>query len=203
MISAHAGDARDDRPRGYSTPTPIQTRRSGPSSRTRHDRLRPDGHRQDAAFVIRPLNSWSGRLAARGSWRRGTARARVAPRELALQIAETFDILGRAQGVRRRPHGGEPMGRSSPGSSEDRRHRGHPGRLFDHLERRSLGLGTLRIVVLDEATACSTWASRPGRAHSSRDAARPADALFLGDDADRGRDAGRGILVRPVRIESV
>src|SRR5207237_10849202 len=74
-------------------------------------------------------------------------------RELALQIAETFDTLGGARGLTTVVLiGGEAMGPQLAGLQ--RRPDvivATPGRLFDHLERRTATLGSIRIVVLDEA----------------------------------------------------
>ena len=84
------------------------------------------------------------------------ARALVlAPtRELALQIAETFTALGSARGIRTVALiGGEAMGPQL--ASLARRPDvivATPGRLFDHLERRTATLSSLRIVVLDAGT---------------------------------------------------
>src|SRR5439155_1754674 len=74
-------------------------------------------------------------------------------RELALQIAEHFAMLGGARGLRTVTLiGGEPMGPQLAGLA--RRPDvivATPGRLFDHIERRSATLSSVRIVVLDEA----------------------------------------------------
>src|SRR5262249_56010606 len=75
------------------------------------------------------------------------------PRELARQVAEAFDAFGRFQEIGVAVLiGGESMG---PQVAALQRKPdvvvATPGRLLDHLDRRTLGLGTLRIVVLDEA----------------------------------------------------
>src|SRR2546425_325507 len=141
---------------GYFTPTPIQTQAIGPILEGR-DLIgcAQTGTGKTAAFVIPTVELLVGadsRLAKLGG--AGPRVLVLAPtRELALQIAQTFDLLGAAQGVRTLVLiGGESMGPQLAGL-----HKrpdvivGTPGRLFDHLERRSLVLGTVRTVVLDEA----------------------------------------------------
>jgi len=36
-----------------------------------------------------------------------------------------------------------------------------PGRLLDHMERGHVNFSKLEVLVLDEATGCSTWGSPP------------------------------------------
>jgi len=141
---------------GYSTPTPIQAQAIEPilDGRDVID-CAQTGTGKTAAFAIPMLERLTradSLLARRGG---GGPRALVlAPtRELALQIAEAFDMLGGAQGVHTLVLiGGESMGPQLAGLQ--RRPDvvvATPGRLADHLERRSLVLGAVRIVVLDEA----------------------------------------------------
>lgn len=77
----------------------------------------------------------------------------VPTRELALQIAEVFSDIGASLGFRAAVLiGGAPMG---PQISALRRNPhaiiATPGRLNDHLEQRTLSLGKVKILVLDEA----------------------------------------------------
>jgi ATP-dependent RNA helicase RhlE len=135
---------------GYTTPTPIQARAIGIALEGR-DLIgcAQTGTGKTAAFAIPTIERLCAARAAAG------ARALVlAPtRELALQIAETFAVLGDARGVRTvTVIGGEAMGPQLAALA--RRPDvivATPGRLIDHLERRSATLASVRIVVLDEA----------------------------------------------------
>jgi ATP-dependent RNA helicase RhlE len=140
---------------GYQAPTPIQARAIAPALEGR-DLIgcAQTGTGKTAAFAIPTIEALAagGRAAARTT---GGARALVlAPtRELALQIAEAFDLLGSARGLRSVVIiGGESMGPQLTGLA--RRPDiiiATPGRLNDHLDRHSLNLASVRIVILDEA----------------------------------------------------
>lgn len=74
-------------------------------------------------------------------------------RELAIQVAEEISKIGRHRRVRTLPiYGGQPIDRQIR-SLRQGIHVviGTPGRLLDHLNRRTLRLNSLNIVVLDEA----------------------------------------------------
>ncbi|MEK7714383.1 MAG: DEAD/DEAH box helicase, partial [candidate division NC10 bacterium] len=141
---------------GYAIPTPIQAQAIGPILEGR-DLIgcAQTGTGKTAAFTIPIIERLAGagsRPAAQGG---SEPRALVlAPtRELALQIAETFDTLGGGQGIRTVVLiGGEAMGPQLAGlGKRPAVIVATPGRLFDHIERRTVSLGSLRIVVLDEA----------------------------------------------------
>lgn len=74
-------------------------------------------------------------------------------RELAVQVAEEINTLGRFKGIRALPiYGGQDMGR------QIRALKGRPeiivatpGRLMDHMRRRTIRLQQVKVVVLDEA----------------------------------------------------
>ena len=191
----------------YSTPTPIQAQAIGPILEGR-DLIgcAQTGTGKTAAFVIPTVELLVGadsRLAKLGG--AGPRALVLAPtRELALQIAETFDLLGRAQGVKTVVLiGGESMGPQLAGLQ--RRPDvivATPGRLFDHLERRSLGLGTLRIVVLDEADRMLDMGFAPQVERILR--VTPLDRQTLCFSATMPTEVEtlvRRHLVRPVRIE--
>jgi ATP-dependent RNA helicase DeaD len=77
----------------------------------------------------------------------------VPTRELALQVADDLRALGRGRGFRVVTlYGGQAIERQF---ADLRRHPqiavATPGRLLDHLERRTVNIGTAEIVVLDEA----------------------------------------------------
>src|SRR5699024_8957089 len=74
-------------------------------------------------------------------------------RELAIQVAEEINRLGRIEGVQAlRIYGGRDMGRQVR-ALENSRSIGvaTPGRLLDHLRGRTIRIGDVRFVVLDEA----------------------------------------------------
>jgi ATP-dependent RNA helicase RhlE len=192
---------------GYSTPTPIQAQAIGPILEGRDViGCAQTGTGKTAAFAIPTVELLVGadlRLAKRGG--AGPRALVLAPtRELALQIAETFDMLGRAQGVKTVVLiGGESMAPQLVGLQ--RRPDvivATPGRLFDHLERRSLTLGTLRIVVLDEADRMLDMGFAPQVERILR--VTPLDRQTLCFSATMPGEVEtlvRRHLVRPVRVE--
>jgi ATP-dependent RNA helicase RhlE len=135
---------------GYETPTPIQARAIGIALENR-DLIgcAQTGTGKTAAFAIPIIE----RLCASRPGAGARALVLAPTRELALQIAETFAMLGGARGIRTVTLiGGEAMGPQLAGLA--RRPDvivATPGRLFDHLERRSATLSSVRIVVIDEA----------------------------------------------------
>jgi ATP-dependent RNA helicase RhlE len=191
---------------GYSTPTPIQAQAIGPILQGR-DLIgcAQTGTGKTAAFVIPTVELLVGRdsrLVGRGAGPRALVLAPT--RELALQIAETFGVLGRAQGVQTVVLiGGESMGPQLTGL----RRRpavvvATPGRLLDHLERRSLGLGTLGILVLDEADRMLDMGFAPQVERILR--VTPLDRQTLCFSATMPPEVEtlvRRHLVRPVRVE--
>ncbi|MGH7276227.1 MAG: DEAD/DEAH box helicase [Candidatus Rokuibacteriota bacterium] len=185
---------------GYSIPTPIQAQAIGPILEGR-DLIgcAQTGTGKTAAFVIPTIE----RLKTLGG---SAPRTLVlAPtRELALQIAETFDTLGGAQGVRTLVLiGGESMGPQLSGLQK----RpdvivATPGRLFDHLERRTATLGTIRIVVLDEADRMLDMGFAPQVERILR--VTPLDRQTLCFAATMPAEVEKLVrqhLVRPVRVE--
>jgi len=192
---------------GYSTPTPIQAQAIGPILDGRDViGCAQTGTGKTAAFAIPMLELLTrpdSPLAKRGGT--GPRALVLAPtRELALQIAETFHMLGGAQGIRTLVLiGGESMGPQLAGLQK----RpdvivATPGRLSDHLERRSLGLGALRIVVLDEADRMLDMGFAPQVERILR--VTPLDRQTLCFSATMPAEVEtlvRRHLSRPVRIE--
>ncbi|TAL13741.1 MAG: DEAD/DEAH box helicase [Chloroflexota bacterium] len=136
---------------GYEEPTPIQ-REAIPLLLAGRDLLAqaPTGTGKTAAFALPIL---AGLDAGRPSGGPPSALVVVPTRELAMQVAEAFQSYGRALGLRVVPvYGGQPIHQQLRGLG-----RGvdvvvaTPGRAVDHLSRRSLNLGSVRVVVLDEA----------------------------------------------------
>jgi ATP-dependent RNA helicase RhlE len=134
---------------GYTTPTPIQAQAIPEVMQGRDVMgLAQTGTGKTAAFALPILN----RLI---KGRRGTLRALVvAPtRELAEQINEAFRSLGRRSGLR----SSAVYGGVSINPQIDRLHRGVdilvacPGRLLDHIGRKTVDLSRLEVLVLDEA----------------------------------------------------
>jgi ATP-dependent RNA helicase RhlE len=134
---------------GYSLPTPIQAQAIPEVMQGRDVMgLAQTGTGKTAAFALPIMN----RLL---KGRRGTLRALVvAPtRELAEQIHEAFRTLGRKTGLRSTTvYGGVNIN-----PQIDRLRRGVdilvacPGRLLDHIGRKTVNLSRLEVLVLDEA----------------------------------------------------
>ena len=135
---------------GYEEPTPIQREAIPPLLRGR-DLLgqAATGTGKTAAFAL-PVLERIGRQAEPGE---PMALVLVPTRELAMQVSEAMHRYGRELGARILPiYGGQPIGRQLRALE-----RGvdvvvaTPGRAIDHITRQTLGLGSLQVVVLDEA----------------------------------------------------
>ncbi len=155
---------------GYDTATDVQTQ-SIPSAIAGNDLMvsASTGSGKTASFILPALQ---GILAARADTstprrERGVVygpRVLVLTptRELAIQVAKAADTYGRhVQGLRvATVVGGVPY------PAQIKALRGPldilistPGRLLDHLQTGKAVLDNVQMLVLDEATACSTWAS--------------------------------------------
>jgi ATP-dependent RNA helicase DeaD len=135
---------------GYEEPTPVQ-RETIPHLIEGHDLVgqAATGTGKTAAFALPLLHTLD---VGRG---RPTASALVLvpTRELAMQVSEAIFKYGRELGVKVVPvYGGQPIFRQLQ-SLERGVHVvvGTPGRVLDHLGRRSLAVDGIRTVVLDEA----------------------------------------------------
>jgi ATP-dependent RNA helicase DeaD len=134
---------------GYESPSPIQAA-CIPVMLEGHDLLgqAQTGTGKTAAFALPILSMID--LARREP----QALVMVPTRELAIQVAEAFQkYAGRLPGFHVLPiYGGQSY---TPQLNALKRGThvivGTPGRIIDHLERRTLSLATLRFVVLDEA----------------------------------------------------
>lgn len=135
---------------GYEEPTPIQAA-AIPSLLTGRDLLgqAATGTGKTAAFALPLLE----RVASRQRSDSPCALVLVPTRELAVQVSEAVHRYGKGLGARVVPiYGGQHIGRQL-----DALRRGvdvvvaTPGRALDHLQRRSLRLDQLEVVVLDEA----------------------------------------------------
>ncbi len=135
---------------GYEEPTPIQ-REAVPMLVAGRDLLgqAATGTGKTAAFALPLLQ----RLPARRGERAPMGLVLVPTRELAIQVSEAVHRYGRELGARVLPiYGGQPIGRQLRSLE-----RGvdvvvaTPGRALDHIGRGTLDLGSLEVVVLDEA----------------------------------------------------
>ena len=133
---------------GFEEPTPIQARAIPPLLEGRNVVAQAlTGTGKTAAFGIP--------LVERIDVKRNVPQAVVlAPtRELAVQVAEHISRLGHHRGVRLVPiYGGQPIDRQLRAL----RHGVHvivatPGRLMDHMRRRTVDLSAVTMLVLDEA----------------------------------------------------
>jgi len=74
-------------------------------------------------------------------------------RELAVQVAEELNRIGQVKGIKTLPiYGGQDINRQIRGlKNRPQIIAATPGRLIDHIERKTIRLGNLKMVVLDEA----------------------------------------------------
>src|SRR4051812_7264047 len=135
---------------GYEEPTPIQ-REAIPHLLAGRDVLgqAATGTGKTAAFALPVLQQ----LASGDRGDDPTALVLVPTRELCMQVSEAMHKYGRDLGARVLPiYGGQPIGRQLRELQ-----RGvdvvvaTPGRALDHLSRGTLRLGSVAVVVLDEA----------------------------------------------------
>ncbi|NGY59898.1 DEAD/DEAH box helicase [Lentzea sp. NEAU-D13] len=136
---------------GYEEPTPIQSE-AIPPLLAGSDLLgqAATGTGKTAAFALPLLERIADKI---GKGEKPLALVLAPTRELAVQVSEAVHRYGRHMGARVLPiYGGQPIGRQLRELS-----RGvdvvvaTPGRAIDHLQRGTLQLGELQIVVLDEA----------------------------------------------------
>ena len=74
-------------------------------------------------------------------------------RELAVQVAEELNRIGQVKGIKTLPiYGGQDINRQIRGlKNRPQIIAATPGRLIDHIERKTIRLGNIKMVVLDEA----------------------------------------------------
>ncbi len=135
---------------GYEEPTPIQ-RAAVPAMLTGDDMLgkAATGTGKTAAFALPILH----RIGPDATAKDPTALILVPTRELAMQVSEAVHRYGRRLGTRVVPiYGGQPIFRQLRALDQ-----GvdvvvaTPGRAIDHLQRGTLRLHSIQVVVLDEA----------------------------------------------------
>lgn len=141
---------------GFTHPTPVQELAIPPGLSGRDLMVQAQtGTGKTVAFGI-PLVEAAHEALSRSENKRLPVGLVLAPtRELAVQVANEVELLGKHRGVRTLPvYGGVSIERQV---DELRRGTsivvGTPGRIKDHLERRTLSLASIQIVVLDEADA--------------------------------------------------
>ena len=134
--------------RGYTTPTPVQAAVIGPILAGRDVICRSKtGTGKTAAFGIPLLERIP------GGTRKASALVLCNTRELALQVAQEIEALGKHKDLRVVAiYGGAGMGAQTEALTEGAEIIvGTPGRVYDHIRRGNLKLGSTRIAVLDEA----------------------------------------------------
>jgi ATP-dependent RNA helicase RhlE len=199
-LDLHAHVAAGIKAAGFTKPTPIQAR-AIPPALLKQDvmGLAQTGTGKTAAFVLPILQ----RL-IKGP--RGTVRALViAPtRELAEQIVEAFRTLGRQTGLRcATVYGGININ-----PQIKKLHAGVdivvacPGRLLDHMNRRTINLSKLDVLVLDEADRMLDMGFLPDIKKIIRQIPRSRQTmLFSATMPDSIRKLANDILQAPVTVQ--
>src|SRR3979411_970980 len=134
--------------RGYTAPTPVKVAVFAPILAGRDFIARSKtGTGKTAAFGIPLLE----RIAA--GTRKASALVLCNTRELALQVAQEIEALGKHKDLRVTAiYGGAGMGAQTEALTEGAEIIvGTPGRVYDHIRRGNLKLDSTRIAVLDEA----------------------------------------------------
>ncbi|MBI4588622.1 MAG: DEAD/DEAH box helicase [Candidatus Rokubacteria bacterium] len=188
----------DIRQAGFAAPTPIQAQ-AIPPALTGSDVIgcAQTGTGKTAAFVIPIIQRLAGEAGLR-------ALVLAPTRELALQTQECFDALGGASRIRSIALiGGEAMG---PQLEALRRRPdvvvATPGRLLDHLDRRSLSFGSIRTLVLDEADRMLDMGFAPQIERILKHVPLDRQTLCFSATMPPAMERlVRGHLVRPVRVQ--
>ncbi len=186
---------------GYSAPTPIQAQ-AIPKVMKGHDvlGLAQTGTGKTAAFVLPILD----RLLVRQ--RRPMLRALVvAPtRELAEQIHQTFETLGAHTGLRSAAvYGGVGFTPQLKALKRADIVVACPGRLIDHLRRKTVNLSKVEMLVLDEADQMLDMGFLPDirRILSHLPRSNRQTLLFSATMPPQLRSLAQDILSKPVKVE--
>ena len=183
---------------GFSTPTPIQSQ-AIPPALTGSDVIgcAATGTGKTAAYLLPVLERLAGKT--------GTRALVLAPtRELALQIAQSVDLLGREARMRAAVVIG---GVAQEGQRQALRERrpiliATPGRLVDHLDSGTARLDDIEILVLDEADRMLDMGFAPQlRRVMARLPAKRQSLLFSATMAGEVAEFARKHLRSPVRVE--
>ena len=184
---------------GYSTPTPIQTQ-AIPKILQGCDAmgLAQTGTGKTAAFVLPILN----RL-LHGKRGRTRALVIVPTRELAEQIHQAVGLLGNRTGLRSATvYGGVGIQAQVKALQNADIAVACPGRLLDHIGRRTVDLSHLEVLVLDEADQMFDMGFLPDiRRILSHLPAHRQTLMFSATMPDQIRGLADEILIKPVRVQ--
>lgn len=182
---------------GFTSPTPIQ-RQSIPTSIQGEDVLgiAQTGTGKTLAFGIPMVQ----RLVTDG----GTGLVVLPTRELAVQVDRALMRIGKELGLRTALLiGGEAMGKQLRAvKAKPHIYIVTPGRLIDHLEQKTVQLGSVRVLVLDEADRMLDMGFAPQLRRIME--AVPADRqtlLFSATMPDDIVDIAKKFMRTPVRVE--
>jgi ATP-dependent RNA helicase RhlE len=183
---------------GFSSPTPIQSRAIPPAlGGSDVIGCAATGTGKTAAYLLPVLERLSGKT--------GTRALVLAPtRELAVQIAQAVDVLGREARMRAAVVIG---GVAQEGQRRALRERrpvliATPGRLVDHLDSGTARLDDIEILVLDEADRMLDMGFAPQlRRVMARLPAKRQSLLFSATMAGEVAEFARKHLRSPVRVE--
>ena len=191
---------------GYSQPTPIQ-RQAIPAVLARRDIMgsAQTGTGKTASFALPILQLLSGHANHSPSPARHPVRALVLTptRELAVQVEESFRSYGKFVPLRTTViYGGvdmDPQIRALHGGVEIVV--ATPGRLLDHVRNRSIQLGRVEILVLDEADRMLDMGFLPDlKRILAQIPAQRQNLLFSATFSDEIRSLAAELLNRPVLI---
>jgi ATP-dependent RNA helicase RhlE len=192
---------------GYTEPTPVQEQ-AIPLVLAGRDLLAAaqTGTGKTAAFVLPILELFHGTGPRLAPGQRPPIRALVLTptRELALQVEESIRTYGAHRPIRSTTiYGGvgfDPQVRAlraGPGIVV-----ATPGRLLDHVEHRTIDLGSVEILVLDEADRMLDMGFiRPIRRILALLPARRQNLMFSATFSDDVRGLANGILNNPASVE--
>jgi superfamily II DNA/RNA helicase len=185
---------------GYSTPTPIQAK-AIPEIMQGRDLvgLAQTGTGKTAAFVLPILH----RL-IRGQRKRLRALIIVPTRELAEQIHQAIEVLGAETRLRSvTVYGGVGMQRQVRLLKSADIAVACPGRLIDHIQRRTVDLSRMEVLVLDEADQMFDMGFLPDirRILSHLPQTRRQTLLFSATMPNQIRHLAGEILNDPVRVQ--
>lgn len=185
---------------GYATPTPIQSQTIPPILENKDVMgLAQTGTGKTAAFALPILQ----RL-MNGPRRKLRALVVAPTRELAEQIREAFTELGQKTGLRCiTVYGGVGMGPQIRGLRDGAEIVvACPGRLLDHIQRGSISLSGVEVLVLDEADRMFDMGFLPSiRRVIQNLPARRQTLLFSATMPDDIRRLAKEILRNPVTVE--
>ncbi len=196
---------RSIKDRGYSEPTPIQAS-TVPVALKGHDLIATaeTGSGKTAAFLLPMIERLHGKIAAGGKPAPASALILTPTRELAAQIAREFGMLARNTRLRAALIVG---GESMSGQMRDLRAGAQvliacPGRLNDHLERGTIKLDRVEMVVLDEADRMLDMGFLPQLRRIMRTVPRQRQTLMFSATMAAGvAIVAREFLRNPERIE--